>query len=747
MNKLIFDQPASCWEEAIPLGNGFLGSMIHGKYDKEMIEMNEDSLWSGGKTERRNSVAGEYIEDIRNLLNEGKVEAAQKLSVRSMFSKTPHSVHYQPLGQVCIEFPNQTQEVKEYQRCLELDNAIFTMKNSYLNDDLLTREAFVSYPDNVMVYKLKTNIKGHLSFDLYLQRRDTRSGKTVSYLDSIECLDHTLYLSGYNGNQTDGINYTMGCRVEVTGGKIKQFGTRLVIEDADEAILYIVGRTSFRSEEPRLWCENHLNEVIQKAYTQLKENHINDYQNLYHQMSLELPDRENLSQLSTPKRLARLKEGKKDPQFISLYFNFARYLLISCSREGSLPANLQGIWAYEFEPSWGSKYTININLQMNYWMAEKVGLSSLHMPLMNFLERMLPRAKETAKNIYQSSGACAHHNTDIWCDSDPMDYNASSTIWPLGYLWLSLHIMEHFQYTRDNIFIDKYLPILKENIQFLLDYLYIDNNGYYATGPSVSPENTYKTKDQQLATICSSPTMDIQIVREFLIQYLDICKITQCNDYVKESMNILEKLPPLQVGKYQQLMEWQEDYEEVELGHRHISHLFGLYPGTQIQMNKTPEIIEAVKNTLKRRLENGGGHTGWSCAWIIHFFARLRDKEKAYDMLMKLLTESTLNNLFDNCPPFQIDGNFGGANGILEMLVQDYKDDVYILPAVTQQLSEGKLENLVLKAGAKISFEWRHCQIYSLKIQAIRTIHIQLDILGKKYTVDLKAGDVYYIKQ
>lgn len=743
MNKLFFDKPASCWEEAFPLGNGFLGAMIHGKMDKELIEMNEDSLWSGAKIERRNPIAGEYIQEIRDLLDNGSVEDAQKLAVRSLLSTTPHSVHYQPLGQVWLEFHNQIGINEDYERTLDLETALFNMKNTYTNGNSITKEAFISYPDNVMVYKLISKQLNSLSFDLFLQRRDTRSGKTVSYLDEIVCQDQTIYLSGYNGNKEKGISYIMGCRIEIVGGTLKQYGTRLVIENASEAILYINGRTSFRSENPKLWCQQHLNEVVKKSYKELKEAHLQDYQSLFKKMNLELPDHQQLSKLPTPTRLRRLKEGKEDPQLLSLYFNFARYLMIASSREGSLPANLQGIWANEFEPSWGSKYTVNINLQMNYWMAEKVGLSSLHMPLMDFLERMLPEAKKTASTIYHSTGACAHHNTDIWCDTDPMDFNASSTIWPYGYLWLSMHIMEHYQYTQDKAFIDRFFVILRENVQFLMDYLYIDKNGYYASGPSVSPENIYKTKDGQFATVCSSPTMDIQMIREFLTKYLEICIFTDRYDYIKEVTMILNKLPPIKIGKHGQIMEWQEDYDEVELGHRHISHLFGLYPGTQMSLNKTPELIDPIKKTLERRLENGGGHTGWSCAWIIHFFAKLHEKNQAYDMLMKLLTESTLDNLFDNCPPFQIDGNFGGANGILEMLVQDEGNDVYILPIAYKQLAQGKILNYVLKSGATLSLEWENAEVKTLSVEATRPLSIDLDIAGHKYPIELIKGECY----
>lgn len=746
MDKLLFDRPASKWEEAIPLGNGFLGAMVHGKTDKELIEMNEDSLWSGPKMERRSPIADSYIQDIRALLEEGKVEEAQKLSVRSMFSTTPHSRHYQPLGQVWIEFHNQNQVLEHYERTLDLTTAICHINYNDTNGSCMEREAFLSYPENVMVYRLSAGTQGALNFDLYLQRRDTRSGKTVSYLESITCKDEILSLSGYQGNRMDGIDYTMACSIQLTGGTLTSYGTRLVVEGASEAIIYVTGRTSYRDLDPSRWCTQKLNSAMKKPYDELKAVHQKDYQSYYDAMSLHLPDEAGASMLPTPERLKRLKEGKHDPNLISLYFNFARYLMIASSREGSLPANLQGIWANEFEPSWGSKYTININLQMNYWMAEKAGLSNLHMPLMEFLQKMLPRAKETASAIYHTRGACAHHNTDIWCDCDPMDFNPASTIWPMGYVWLSLHIMEHFRYTRDKAFIEQYFTILEENALFLIDYVYLDQVGYAATGPSVSPENTYRRTDGKTATICKSPTMDIQIIREFLTRYLELCQTIEKTNYCKEAEAILQKLPPIQIGKHGQIMEWQEDYDEIEPGHRHISQLFGLYPGTQIRYDKTPELIQAVHATLSRRLNHGGGHTGWSCAWIIHFYARLREGKLAYDMLEKLLCESTLDNLFDNCPPFQIDGNFGGANGILEMLVQDDDKHVYLLPAAVKQLEKGSIKKLVLACGATLSFEWESCEVKQLTLHAHRNLGVCLHIGNSEYKVVLLEGEDYFMQ-
>lgn len=740
MNRLFFDEPANNWQEALPLGNGFLGAMVYGKNDKELIEMNEDSLWSGPRINRRNPDASKNIDQIRELLKIGEVEQAQKLSVRNMFSLTPHSRHYQPLGQVWIELSNQLKTSK-YHRELNLENAVMTITN----DDVLMRESFISYPAQVMVYQLTAKQEHSLNFDLYLTRRDIRSGKTVSYLENIECVDNIIYLSGYNGNQNEGISYTMAATVKINAGTVTRFGSRLVIEGATKATIYVTGRTNFRSDDPNLWCKDCLNRALAKSYEQLKKEHIQDYQKYYDQIHLEFLSDQTYDYLPLPQRLKQIKKGITDSQFYALYFNFARYLLISCSREGSLPANLQGIWANEFEPSWGSKYTININTQMNYWMAEKTGLSNLHLALMELIKIMLPRAKETADQLYNCKGACAHHNTDIWGDCDPMDYNSSSTIWPMGYIWLALHIIEHYKYTHDNDFISQYFEILHQNVQFILDYMYIDQNGYVATGPSVSPENTYKTKDGIEATVCYSPTMDIAIIREFLTGYLDICRLCDKSDFVEEVKEHLTKLPPVKIGKHNQIMEWQDDYEEIELGHRHISHLFGLYPGTQIQWGRDSKLVEGAKNTLSRRIQYGGGHTGWSCAWITHFYARLHEKEKCYKMMQKLFCDSTLDNLFDNCPPFQIDGNFGGGNAILEMIVQDFDSVIYLLPSLPDSLNSGRLKRLRLKCGAELTIEWAHGIVTKVFLKSQRETKLVVKMNNQELIVQLKENETYYI--
>ena len=740
MKKLIFNKPALQWEEAMPLGNGYLGAMVFGQTQKELICMNEDSLYSGGPIERGNPNTLDHLDEMRTLLLDGKVEEAQKKAPNYFYATTPHPRHYQPLGQVWMEFHHQN--VQDYQKVLDLKNSIGSIQYRYNNVEY-QRECFISYPNQVFVYKIKASQNQQLNFDLYLTRRDIRPGRSESYVDDIHIEKDYLYLSGYNGNQKNGIGYTMATTVQLKDGCLKKYGSRLVIENATEAIVYVVGRTSYRSHNPFQWCQKQLDKTLLKSYRNLKQDHIRDYQNYFDQLELTLGDHKNENMMSIPERLQKMKEGQIDLDLIETYFHFGRYLLISSSREGSLAANLQGIWNGEFEPPWGSRYTININIQMNYWLAEKTGLSRLHLPLMQLQKIMLPRGQKIAKEMYGCRGTCAHHNTDIWGDCAPADYYVPSTLWPMGSLWLSLHIFEHYQYTHNQEFILEYFPILKENALFFLDYMFKDANGFYATGPSVSPENAYMTQDGQAATVCLSPSMDIQLLREFFTSYLQLLKELNRHDLEAEINEYLEKLPPIQIGKYGQIMEWHEDYDEIEIGHRHISQLFALYPGRHIQYSETPELIEAAYQTLQRRLSHGGGHTGWSCAWIIHFFARLHKGEEAFDTLLKLLKNSTLDNLFDNHPPFQIDGNFGGSNAILEMLIQDYENKVYVLPALSHEMPEGILKGLRLKSGAVLNMSWKDCQVSNIEIIATRPLTIDLLIQDKTVSISLQVNEKF----
>lgn len=768
MLTLNFQESANNWNEATPLGNGFLGGMFYGDVRKEQIQLNEDSLWSGVFRERINPDCKIHLHEIRNLLNAGKVQKAQKLAGQSMFGTMPHMQHYETMGQLWIDFFNTPQTIVSYQdenrrvrlkteinytdykRTLELTEGIGRVSYE-LDGSSFRREYFASFPEKVIACHLESS-HHDLSFSLSLERRDIRRCYSDSAIDSIEHKgSNTLLMNGYCGGANGGIHFTAGVSVKNNGGTLRNMGSHIIVENASSATIYITGRTSFRSNNPPKWCEDILINAASISYEELKRRHIKDYQNQYQKMALYLGDKSEDVMISLPDNLKEVKAGKENEKLLEAYFHFGRYLLISSSREGSLPATLQGIWNEELYPIWGSRYTININIQMNYWMAEKCGLGNLHMPLLEHLKRMYPHGCETASKMYGARGFCCHHNTDIWGDCAPQDSSDSSTIWPIGGAWLSLHIMEHYRYTKDLSFLEEYFPILKDSVLFFIDYMVQNDQGEWVTGPSLSPENSYYSKCREIGSLCMGPSMDSQIVWTLFDDYLEAFKeltdfgcLSQNEELLELAVQVKERkdaLPPIKIGRYGQIQEWAEDYEEVEPGHRHLSQLFALYPGRQIRLGKTPNLAEAAKATLQRRLTNGGGHTGWSKAWIIHFFARLGCGEEVHDNLYGLLANSTLDNLFDNHPPFQIDGNFGGANAILEMILQDYGDEVWLLPALSERFLQGGIAGIRLISGAVLDMEWSALDNITLNPNANRKADFELRIQNKRKEVHLSGGE------
>lgn len=745
MGKIFFQEEAKDWNQAFPVGNGFLGAMVFGNVAKERIQVNEDSVWSGGFSDRVNPDAGKFLKEIREYLFAGNVQEAERLAEQSMYATCPNMRVYQPLGDIWIRFFDQEAEpklkwnesglpylkecaakVEAYQRTLDLEAAVGTVEYCVENKGW-KREFFVSNPAQAGMYSISTESEEGIHLEISATRKDNRSGRGISFCDQIQAEENQyIWLEGASGGR-DGIGFVMGVRIFSCGGTQYQMGSRIIVEKAKKVLICFTGRTTFRSQEPKKWCREHLERLCLDTYDERRKEHIEDYQRYFNTSRLVLGQRKNLEHLTTPDRLKRIRAGYDDIGLINLYYDFARYLLISSSREGSLPSNLQGIWNEEFEPMWGSKYTININIQMNYWMAEKTGLSTLHLPLLEHLKRMYPRGKEVASSMYQVEGFCCHHNTDIWGDCAPQDYHTSSTIWPMGGAWLCLHIYEHYEYTKDVGFLKEYFPILEDSVRFFVNYMVQNPDGKWVTGPSSSPENIYITEENQHGCLCMGPTMDIEIVRELFGDYLKAAAILEREDQwtalVKERM---ENLPELRIGKYGQIQEWDQDYEELEVGHRHISQLFALYPAQQIRKDKTPELADAAEKTLGRRLENGGGHTGWSKAWIILFFARLWNGKKAYRNLQELLAEATLDNLLDNHPPFQIDGNFGGACGILEMIVQDFQDTVYLLPALPQEIPDGSVRGIRTKTGFLLHMEWSRGRVKKVELESVHGTEITI---------------------
>ena len=486
MNKICFREEAKDWNEALPIGNGFLGAMVFGKIGTERLQINEDSVWTGSFMERVNPDARENYPKVRELLLNGEIEQAELLAERSMYATYPHMRHYQTLGDVWIDFYKQrgktifkkdqggllsvqheSVEVQTYNRELDISRAVG--KIQYESEKgKYEREFFASNPDHIIVYQMKSIDGELLNFDLSLTRKDNRSGRGSSFCDGTEVLDgNKIRLYGKQGGD-HGIAFELLVQVRTKNGKISRMGSHLLVEDAKEATLFITARTSFRSEHPLQWCMDVLSNAEKESYGTLQERHIKDYLSYYEKSNLKLNCKDSYEHLTTPERLEQMRNGIEDIELINTYYNFARYLLISSSREGSLPSNLQGIWNEEFEPMWGSKYTININIEMNYWIAEKTGLSKLHMPLLEHLQRMYPHGKDVAEKMYGIDGFCCHHNTDIWGDCAPQDNHVSSTLWPMGGAWFCLHLIEHYKYTKDREFLKEYYGILKDAVKFFL---------------------------------------------------------------------------------------------------------------------------------------------------------------------------------------------------------------------------------------------------------------------------------------
>lgn len=703
--KIVFDREASGWSQALPLGNGRLGAMVFGGVNRERLQMNEDSIWYGGPVDRINPDARPALDQVRTLILQGEPGKAEEL-LRYAFSATPQSQRpYQPLADCWITM-KQAAEVVEYDRSLDLEESICHVR--YRTDrTAVEREYFASAAHHVIAMKMEAVEGERLSFDILLTRERFYDGMVLE--DGSE-----IFLTGSLGK--GGNDFVAGCKAVVSGGSLCRIGEHLLVRGADSAVVYLAGTSTFYEKDPLESVRDTLRVAAGIPYEELKEVHIADYQNLFGRVSLELPEEEICRHMTTARRLERVRQGQEDPGLAALYFDFGRYLLISSSRKGSLPANLQGIWNEKMMPPWDSKYTININTEMNYWPAESCGLSECMEPVFDLLERMRRSGRDTAERMYGCRGFVAHHNTDIWADTAPQDIYIPATYWVMGGAWMSLFIWRHYEYCKDLEWLQSYYPVLEDAVLFFVDYL-VEDKGQYVTCPSVSPENTYVMPDGTRACVCAGPAMDNEILEDLFEAFLAASKELGREDDITAAVRQRKSgLPPIRIGKWGQIMEWRDDYEEAEPGHRHISQLYALYPSCQIEPDTTQELAQAAGRTLERRLAAGGGHTGWSAAWIANLYAHLWKGEEALGMLDHLLSCSTYDNLMDTHPMgegsvFQMDGNMGGCDAIMQMLVQDNGKRIVLLPACPKCWTRGRLCGIRLKGGACLTICWEEGEV------------------------------------
>jgi alpha-L-fucosidase 2 len=739
--KLWYDLAATVWEEALPIGNGRLGAMIFGGPAVDRIQFNEETLWSGEPHDYSHEGAYRSLGVIRELLWQGKQKEAETLAMEKFMSVPLRQQKYQPFGDIWINFPDH-ETVTQYRRELDLSTAI--CRTSYVVGDVsFTREYIASYPDNVIAVNLKSNRKKALTFDVMLT--SLHEGFSV-----VATSDGIIEL---NVRIKDGVlRGTAMLKVNTSGGKMSVSGNRLHIEKANQAVLWLTAATSFVSPKdvsgnPEAKCLKYMSAIGDISFARVKKSHIADYQKYFSRFSIYLGDsgKENLS---TDNRIKGILSAP-DNSLAALYVQFGRYLMLSSSREGTYPANLQGIWNDKLNPSWDSKYTVNINTEMNYWPVEVLNIAECHEALFRMIGEVVPSGRKVARDHYGARGWVLHHNTDLWRGAAPI--NASNHgIWVTGSGWLAHHFWEHYLYSRDKKFLSQSAwPVLKNSARFYVDFLVTDpKTGWLISTPSNSPEN---------GGLVAGPTMDHEIIKSLFKACIEAAGILETDQAFADTLRaMLPKIAPYSIGRFGQLQEWMDDIDDPGNKHRHISHLWAVHPGKEINWKETPDLMGAAKQSLMARGDEG---TGWSLAWKINFWARFLDGDHAWKMVQMLLrpagqsgTKTTgggssgggsYPNLFDAHPPFQIDGNFGGAAGIVEMLLQSHLDALDILPALPAGIPTGHIRGIRARGGFELEYLWNQGKLTSLKVISGAGAPLSIRYRDKSFSSPTRKGQVF----
>lgn len=751
---LWYKQPAKAWKESLPLGNGRIGVMVFGKTSNERIQLNDDSMWPGANGWDEPDGNKEDLQKIREFLFVGDNKSADKLFVEK-FSRKAVARSHQTLGDLHIDFSHEN--ITDYHRELNISNAISTVSYK-ANGALITEKVLVSHPDQAIIVEFESQAAKGLNGKIRLTRPEDNGFPTVVTKTTN---DRLLLMTGevtqragkFNSESSpilEGVKFETCLKVKNEGGEVIKGADYLELKNVKKATFYVVSNSSFYFEDFVEQNKIDLANVVQKDFKTIEKAHIEDYKSLFDRVSFNLPNT-GLDTIPTDERIKRIKKDSTDVGLEELLFHYGRYLLISSSREGTNPANLQGLWNEHIMAPWNGDYHLNINLQMNYWLADVTNLGDLNTPLFDYLDKLVENGKITASKNFGCRGTFFPHATDIWA---PTWLRAPTAYWGCSVGaggWMMQHYWQHYEFTKDTVFLkERAFPAIQEVALFYSDWLIEDpRDGKLVSAPSTSPENRFYNEKGELVASCMGTAMDQQIIAEVFTNYIKACEVLEVNNSLLEK--IKSQLKQLRfgfvIGDDGRILEWDRSYEEHQKGHRHMSHLYGFHPGTSVSKDETPEIFDAVRKTLDYRLANGGAGTGWSRAWLINCSARLLDGEMAQKHIQLLFKKSMYPNLFDAHPPFQIDGNFGYTAGVAEMLLQSHEENIIrILPALPNAWDEGEIKGLKARGGLTVDIAWSQNKLDEVKITSEFDTSLDLVYQDIKTPINLKKGETFVYK-